>query len=737
MQATNIILGYGETLTMGHSLNKGGGSKKYPYLIEEQRNWLGKQLSELLVATGALPVAARPRGEAVVKITLHPTFLAKSHHPNALFAAASLRCIGSRSTVVTPRKEVRKNAKLEPTFTAELFVAGRDTSFKKLAELLKSPSTGKGLQDALRRLELIKPYAAAEKNQLPDTLGNKVRLEVVLHASAADKDIVQAFGTFAASLGGQVDLENALVVSGLCFVPVVLPVTQVDSLGDFQFVRFIRQMPVLRIGGGEVRSLGPSKAKLPTLAALDQNLKVGVFDGGIGHTSFAPWVAEIELQGTSKTSAPYLGHGNNVTSAVLFGPLDPASNEFPRPYANVQHYRCIGPDLLVGNGVPDINLYGVLKNIDQVLSTTKLDFANFSLGPHMPIEDDEVHSWTALIDQHLASGKIFATVAVGNDGDKPWPDSRVQPPSDMVNALAIGACDSRGSDWKRASYSSHGPGRSPGLVKPDGVAFGGSGIEPFVTYDAFSNELKGVTGTSFSSPFALHTAIGVKAALNSPLNMLALRALMNHHAYRPKDVKMHEVGFGRFPQEVADVLHCDDNEVRVIYQGTLEAGQNLRALIPFPTMRLQGRVTLRATLCFASQTDPEHAVNYTRAGLTVHLRPNKNVADTMTFFSSSKMYPTELEARMDNHKWETTLKHEHRFNAETLNDPLFDITYGAREDGQAVDNSTLAPLPYAMVVTVSVENTPGIYNNIRQRYQTLQPVEVRQEVRLKAGGLAD
>lgn len=736
MQATNIILGYGETLTMGHTLKKGGGEKKYPYLIEDQRTWLGQQLAELSVATSMLPAAAKPRGEAVVKIALHPTFLAKSHHPNALFAAANLRCIGSRSTVITPRKEVRKNAKLAPTFTAELFVAGQDGAFLKLAEMLKSPDTGKGLQDALRRLELIKPYAASEKNKMPDIVGDKIRLEVVLHASAADKDIVQAFAHFTATLGGKVDLDSTLVVSGLCFVPVILPATQVNTLGAFQFVRFIRQMPVLRIGGGEVRSLGQSKAKLPSLPALDQDIKVGVFDGGIGHTSLAQWVTETVLPGTSKTSAPYLGHGNGVTSAVLFGHLDLASTEFPRPYANVQHYRCIGPDLLVDQGVKDVNLYGVLKNIDHTLSNTKLDFVNFSLGPNMPIEDDEVHSWTALIDQHLASGKIFATVAVGNDGDKTWPESRVQPPSDMVNALAIGACDSRGSDWKRAPYSSHGPGRSPGLVKPDGVAFGGTDTEPFVTYDSFSNELKGVKGTSFSSPFTLHTAIGVKASLNSPMNMLALRALMNHHAQRPKDAKMHEVGFGRFPQDVAEILHCDDNEVRVIYQGTLQAGQNLRALIPFPTMRLQGRVTLRATLCFASQTDPEHAVNYTRAGLTVHLRPNKNASDTMTFFSSSKMYSTELEARMDDHKWETTLKHEHRFNAETLNDPLFDITYGAREDGQAVDNSTLAPLPYAMVVTVSVENTPGIYNNIRQRYQTLQPVEVRQEVRLKAGGVA-
>src|SRR3546814_15092128 len=48
---------------------------------------------------------------------------------------------------------------------------------------------------------------------------------------------------------------------------------------------------------------------------------------------------------------------------------------------------------------------------------------------------------------------------------------------------------------------------------------------------------------------------------------------------------------------------------------------------------------------------------------------------------------------------------------------------------RAWDNSSLPPLPYAMVITLIAEDTPGVYNTIRQRYQTLQTVEVRQEVR--------
>ncbi|TWI69123.1 subtilase family protein [Pseudoduganella lurida] len=732
MAATNIILGYGETLTHPYELKRGSGDKKYPYFISEQRQWLGSQLYGIIRAQAEQPAVLKPRGESVAKFTLHPAFLAKSHHPNDLLNATGLRCVGSRSATVVPRKvtSVRQKAG-EELFTATLYVAGTDRSFERLSEMLQSSRTAQTHQKAFCRFELMQRFTAHDKNLTGAVAANLPLLEVVLHASAEDSDIVKAFEVYAESLGGVVETSRALVVSGLTFIPVRVPAAAAVELAAFHFVRAVRVMPSLRIGGREMRGSSVMVPSLPTMPAIDPSLKVAVFDGGIGHSDLSPWVKETILPGAEVTSAAYLNHGNAVTSSVLFGPIDEAANEFARPYANVHHYRCISPALQAPSGVPDADLYDVLKHIDNVLKNEKPDFLNLSIGPYMPMDDDEVHPWTALIDSHLASGETLATVAVGNDGDKVWPDSRVQPPSDMVNALAVGACDITDAAWSRATYSSHGPGRSPGMVKPDGVGFGGSDAEPFVFYNALAGQYAYTTGTSFSSPATLRTAIGVKVSLNSPLSLLAVRALMSHHASRPKHMLMSHVGHGRFPQSVEEVLTCDDNEVRVIYQGTLQAGQNLRALIPFPTLPLKGKVTLRATLCFASHTDPEHAVNYTRAGLTVVLRPKKTKKDTMTFFSSSKMYTSELEARTDDQKWETTLKHEHRFNVDTLDDPIFDITYGAREDGQSVDNKSLPPLPYAMIVTVSAEDTPGVYNNIRQRYQTLQPVEIRQEVRIK------
>jgi hypothetical protein len=730
MADTNIILGYGETLTEGKDIPRGGTDKSYPYTIEEQRAWLIPQFDAIIAGQRLQNTIVKPRGESVIQITLHPTFLAKSFHPNSVLVASGLRCVGSKSLLVTPRKVTTKKTP-RPTYTAQLFVAGNDSAFIKLTNLLRQSSV-KTYTEALRRFELVSNFSAKDKLYIQGQPKEIVTVEVVLHASKEDGDILKAFEEYATSLDGDAQTRRAISVSGLTFLPVVIAKERIEELAEFMFARVIRTMPVLRVGGGNMRTVqGVAIPSLPTEPALDANLNVAVFDGGIGHTGLNQWVSETIMPGTESTAPGYLNHGNGVTSALLFGPLDKSGVTFPRPYSKVEHYRVISPAMLESDGVVDVDLYDVLHNIESILSTKKFDAINFSLGPNIPVDDDEVHPWTALIDRYLADGQTLASIAVGNDGDKPWPECRIQPPSDMVNAIAVGACDSQSAEWKRASYSSYGPGRSPGLVKPDGLAFGGSDSEQFHLYNPLSNQLLETSGTSFGSPSLLRTGIGIKASLNFDLRMLSVRALLSHHAFRPKGMPMNEVGHGRFPQTVDEVLTCDDNEVRVIYQGVLSAGENLRALIPFPTLPAQGRITLRATLAFASQTDPEHSVNYTRAGLTVTFRPKGRLKKTMPFFSAKKIYTSELQARMNEQKWETTLKHEQTFNIGTLDDPIFDITYGAREEGKSVDNGDLPPLPYAMVITLSVENTLGVYNNIRQRYQTLQPLRLRQEINIQ------
>ena len=99
---------------------------------------------------------------------------------------------------------------------------------------------------------------------------------------------------------------------------------------------------------------------------------------------------------------------------------------------------------------------------------------------------------------------------VGNTGaeDRESGEARIQVPSDCVNGLSVGAANTTHADWCRAPYSSWGPGRSPGVVKPDLVQFGGIDTQPFVVYTRGAVPTLAQTwGTSFAAPAALRLAL--------------------------------------------------------------------------------------------------------------------------------------------------------------------------------------------------------------------------------------
>ncbi|MGV2465727.1 UNVERIFIED_CONTAM: S8 family serine peptidase, partial [Pseudomonas aeruginosa] len=131
-----------------------------------------------------------------------------------------------------------------------------------------------------------------------------------------------------------------------------------------------------------------------------------------------------------------------------------------------------------------------------------------SLGPVTTFFDDDVHEWTSRLDTELSDGQTLCTVAVGNNGLLGEELGRIQPPGDAVNAFAIGAAGSTKKKWGRAPYSALGPGRSPGYVKPDVLAFGGSDEEPVPVFSPLANTVIPVAGTSFASPLALRVAVG-------------------------------------------------------------------------------------------------------------------------------------------------------------------------------------------------------------------------------------
>lgn len=723
-----FLLGYGERLAGPVQLPPRGSDKELPYTFTEALDRLTPQIDSVSNELFRLPRAACPNDQAVGIITMHPGWTAKSYFPRHLLESFNLRSVGSRPASITGGEGASSH-------TTEIYVAGRRDDFRVWAERVRRINPAESAATDLRRIELIRVPDSTDRVRVPPSgRRGKRPFEAVLHTGGMPtlEYVLDAFEAYALGMDVEPDTDRALQVGGLCFLPIYAKGTDLQTLSRFAFLRTVRPIPRLRIVHPIERALGnianePTPA--PDTEAIDPTVIAAVLDGGLLDSSTVDrWTTAHEGDNIGQGQSDFERHGTQVTSAVLFGPLVPGEAA-PRPYGVVDNYRVL--DTASGH---DFDLYDVLKRIDTVLSKGTYEFVNLSLGPDLTVEDDEVHPWTALLDHHLSTGNVLATVAVGNGGtaDHASGNSRIQVPGDAVNALGVGAADSMRQGWNRAPYSSIGPGRRPGVVKPDVLAFGGTKREPFFAYTDKGEYVVDTMGTSFASPSTLRLAMGVRAHFGKQLGTLALKTLLIHTAERHDSGPAH-TGWGRCSNDIASLVVCNDGMVRVVYQGVLSPAQVLRVPVPLPADDLPGKTKISATICYATPVDPQDPGNYTRAGLVVTFRPhadrfgnNLTLPKSDTFFRNSD-YETEQEQRKGSHKWETVLDQFRTFNSGSLKRPLFDIHYVAREGGGYAANAD--PVRYAMVITVENLRTSDLYEQVVRQYATiLQPIQQRIDI---------
>jgi len=722
---TNFLLARGERLT--HSVVGGGGGspKVAPYTFAEAKGRLTPMLMQTSKALDALPDAACPKDQTVASLTLNPEYIAKVFFPSGLLRAVGLEAVGSRPKRVTPEKRSR-NRKAEEALTTELFLAGTRSAFRRWSDGIGAWEEDRDGADALVSIETIEAPKPVEKLIHVNDAGKKGVFEIVLHADEGTGEdfVIPQFKAYLESLGIKAPLTRRFYAGGLGFVELEASRDKISAVATFSFVRAVRPMPALRMLRPSIRTAGigtdTDKTTLPTQVALDANIQAAIFDGGLpAKHPLTKWAKPFDAPGVGAPDDALLKHGIGVTSAFLFGHIDPAL-PVPRPFSGVHHYRVLDTE----PGQNPFELYEVLGRLESVLNNKHYDFVNLSLGPELPVDDSEVHAWTAVLDEYFAHGKSLAVVAVGNGGlrDVATAANRIQVPSDCVNALAIGAADSPGKPWGRAPYSSVGPGRSPGLIKPDLVAFGGSVARPYlVVGEKDATKLEPTGGTSFAAPSTLRMATGIRAHLGASLSPLAIRALLVHCA-EPSDIPHVEVGWGRVAQDLAAIAICPDDTIRVVYEGTITASKYVRAPIPVPTEPLEGIVKIKATLCYATEVDPHHPGNYTRAGLDATFRPDKakvagkaKHAVSKSFFGKNRPTVTEEELRRDAWKWENCLHAENSYRGRSLSAPAFDIHYNARAGSK--NDTTKQELRYALIISVHARRIADLYNRIVRRYQ--------------------
>ncbi len=733
----NFLLARGERLTTRVEIRQGGGQKRPPYSLAMARRRLLPQVALVERAVAALPAEACPDDEAVASITLHPRYVSKSDAPEALLASVGLRTIGTKPRRVTPERWGTSRPPAGEVVTDELFVAGKRSDFSGLASRLRGIVTGSSQAGDLTHLEAIDAIAADDKLKgIPEDQSRPL-LEVALHSERRPERILSAFRQFARRHEAEWFEGRERYVPGLIFLPLRADAQALRDLAAFAFLRVLRGMPALRQPTSTpLRAAGHGPVALPVPPAHVPSIRVAVLDGGLpASPDLSQWVDYDDGPGMGTPNLDYLEHGLAVTSACLFGPLSGA--EAPRPYFRVDHHRVVEPS-------SDFEYLDALDRIVQVLDGDRYEFAGLSLGPHQPITDDEVSSWTARLDELLARRAILLAVAVGNDGhaDRRAGLNRIQSPSDGVNVLAVGAADSLETPWRRALYSCVGPGRSPGLVKPDGVAFGGDDNEPFAVLKsgAGATRKRADYGTSLAAPFTLRAAAAVRALLGNELRPLTLRALLIHRC-EESDHNPREVGWGRFEADPLRLVTCEDDEALVAFQGTLPRGRWLRATVPLPPGPLAGMVTIRATLLIVPRVEPGSVSTYTRDGIEVRFRPDDRSftptrgrprpqhARAASFFTESNVLGAgEHALREEGCKWEPCLRASRRMRGRGLHNPCFDIYHHQRSGVPQQENDS--EIPYALIVGVRAPSMPQLYDAVVREHRGVL-VQLQPRLRLQ------
>jgi hypothetical protein len=743
MASPRYLIGQGEKLSEEIARPpRGMGDKAHPYSFTEARRRLTPQWKGAADAIENLPDLAQPYGQAALEVTLHPSYLAKSYYPTNLIRELGLSHLGSRAVHIVPDKVVAARAeesgKAQPA--PVLFLAGSADRLIAFGDTLGfwSPAN-EHVEDDFRRIESIKAPGKSRLKRLTDRFAGRdaIPLEVVLHNpdQSTNSDIVGAFAEFMRSLDVWCDIDRRRQVGGLAFLPIVAAREQLDDVLDFTFLRVLREAPRIVPFDPITRSIGSAfPVALTDDAAIAPDLSVAIFDGGLpdGH-GLEKWVTLHDAPGVGAPDPIGQRHGLAVTSAFLFGPLNQGET-LAQPYANVDHWR------VFGKGDNNFEAFDLLDRIEDVLSSRRYDFINISLGPSYAIDDDDVSPWTARLDQLLAAGETVATVACGNNGenDRLGGLHRIQPPSDGVNMLGVGAADSFGTGWKRASYSACGPGRSPGYVKPDFVAFGGSHGTPFLALSSVGPlKANGTMGTSFAAPVAMRSGAGVRAQFAEPLWAPAVKALLVHQAGGDETLRT-EIGWGLVSHGLGDLILCDDYEAHILYQRQMPTTGAVRLYLPVPD-GLTGNVEIKATFSFYCEVDPEDAINYTRGGLDIQFRPDttripppyysgsKLITPTVpasdSFFSAKNFYATEHMQRDDAQKWETTLTRTKTKRASSLVQPAFDVSYINREHGHA--GRRPANIKFALALTIRNRSAKDLYDRVivssGNRLQPLRP----------------
>lgn len=758
--------------------NSGGGTKFEPFTAIEAREFILPQITAARSTASGLAADERAEGRIYVEAQLLPNYISASDFPEDLLNQIDAVPVGSRLAT----GQYQTKAKVREASTRRLILSVSDTGLAELEALVTAGGgatrSERGAFEDIRKLSEFAIPTAEERVAAPLEGVAEPRLcEAVLHPSSSvngepvpiDEDTYARWLAFVESRGGEVVEPYVRQVGGLTFTPVYVLPSELINIARFNPLRGIRPMPAIRPRPGAMTRAGAQLIPPVSPATTAPEPRVAVFDGGVDTSSGSPgpYFPIVAADLTSEPPSPGdIDHGTAVTGAVLYGLVGPGQQapEIPLP---VESFRVLpAPPPVPG----DLYGYWILDQVLDVVERGDHKIVNLSLGPELAVEDGSLpNRWTSELDRLAWEYDVLFVVAAGNTGLAPAHVglNRVQVPADMVNGLAVGACDTAapGKPWARSAYSSIGPGRAGCRAQPVGLQFGGAAETTLFPLLKTSGSFLEASGTSFSAPVHTHALAELTTQLPQA-NPSVLRAFSVHFADRPATSHKKlfpEVGHGRLPLTFADVLDCTPDDVHVLYVDEISRGELLGYQLPVP-IGATGNTELRITLAYSTPVEPTQPTEYTQSSIEMVLRPHAltygftstDPTDTRQVANitspqgkqlladgwrpsqdpvSKSLQATgksELDLR-DAGKWETLRHYRVNFVAGDLHSPRLDISYLARRTGKLQSSSP--SIPFAVILTVIDKDKSGaLFDRASTEFGALRVLpRDRARIRVRAG----
>lgn len=743
------IIAHGELYVESIEKRSMSQPKKYPHEYDEAKNMILNDLCEVekIISNESINSTEVFLEEKIVCFRMEPKFEAKSYTPQSIISVSKdLELIGGRQYQID-----------EDTSAKLYFVKATNSGLRELHTVLKSGKKDdvKSWRNQICSLRKIDFLASEEKILGFEDEWNEGTVEIVLHPlknSASD-----AIDLFYNYTGISKDRSKIKIYDdGITFISAKCTKEQLSDLSNLNVLRTIH--PLRRINLNPTRTAVNNFA-LPIIedAKKVSTIKVGVFDGGVNesHPLLANFTTNIHAT-ASQEAADAVDHGTAVCGTILHGCLSGKSGKIlPTPFVSINSYRVL--PLLDQN---DIELYEVIDAIENIVPSEKdVKLYNISLGPAGAILDDSISRFTYALDRltyHVEEGETnpLFSIAVGNQGYLEHPFNRIQAPSDMVNGLAIGAYTfSEDGSKTRAYYSCIGEGREGAKIKPDVLEFGGTAEHPFIVASNNENQVIGEAGTSLASPLAVHK-IGKLMAKSENITPHLGRTLLIHSAEYNENLSIYEQGFGFCQNDIDNILTCTDNDVTILYSGTLLEAQTVKLPIFSPQIsKVAGMVDINWTIAtivdpFANDPDaytsnciedtfvPNDMVfNFSKKGFSTKKLNLTKTEDCKTakelsergFIRSNwpvshpaRRYWDEKDLRNNDLKWDTVISKKLRMRGTSLLNPFLTLHAICRNNFD--DNK----VKYFVAISIKAPKYDGsLYNSILQNYRNLAPIEIR------------